>query len=177
MLISRCNYWIGCIYGGVGGHVCRDSPTSTKWAVLNLLGFSSCKKCMSGHWQDIQSAAHVPGYLNRVADVESCTHNVDTEWLLSPSIFHQICQHFQMPNVDLFTSWINAQVMRYVSWRPDLAAIYIDALTCPWGPNLIICFLLSVWLGECFRTGRRRWSEYWPKKAWFLCVCPMSASR
>ena len=57
------------------------------------------------------SVAHIPGHMNTEADAESSTPNVDTEWQLSLSIFHQMCPHFQMPNVDLFTSWINAQVI------------------------------------------------------------------
>ena len=34
--------------------------------------------------------------------------------------------------MDLFVSWINVQVTRYFSWRPDPAAIHVDALTFPW---------------------------------------------
>ena len=35
-------------------------------------------------------------------------------------------------SIDLFASWMNAQLPVYCSWCPDPAALAVDALSIPW---------------------------------------------
>ena len=67
---------------------CINNMGSTKPALLQLMQ-ELYKWASARHVQ--LSAAHIVGRLNRVADAESRTHNIDTEWQLNPSVFHQIC--------------------------------------------------------------------------------------
>ena len=75
--------------------------------------------------------------------------------------------------MDLFVSRINAQVMRYVSWRPDPAAIHIDALTFPWGTQFNYAFPPFSLIGRVLQKMKEEEAELilvnpcWPTKAWF----------
>ena len=73
------------------------------------------------------SAAHIPGKQNVDADDASRASYTDAEWMLQPHIFQEICREFSMPSLDLFATRINAQLDRYVSWKPDPQAYAIDA--------------------------------------------------
>ena len=78
------------------------------------------------------SAAHTPGKLDMVADKLSHDFNMAVEWQLHPTIFERISAIFFPPSVDLFASRINRQLDRYVSWKPDTSALFIDAFTINW---------------------------------------------
>ena len=67
-----------------------------------------------------------------VADRESRTQNLDTEWMIKPYLFEQVCDVFGRPSIDLFASRINWQLDKYVAWRPDPRATHIDAFTLQW---------------------------------------------
>lgn len=76
------------------------------------------------------SAAHIPCRLNVVADRESRTQNLDTEWMLDENVFQRLCEIFGTPEIDLFAFRINHQLEQYVSWRPDPGAAHIDYMSC-----------------------------------------------
>ena len=78
------------------------------------------------------SAAHVPGVDNVLADKESRTHKTETEWKLKENWFNWICEQLGKPEIDLFASRINKQLPKYVAWRPDPEALWIDAFIKPW---------------------------------------------
>jgi len=78
------------------------------------------------------SAAYVPGVDNVLADRESRTHNTDIEWQLKPKWFKYLCEKFGTPEIDLFATRINTQLSKYVSWRPDPHAQWVDAFSMPW---------------------------------------------
>ena len=66
------------------------------------------------------SSAHIPGRLNREADEESRKTELRIEWQLNRTIFHNMLECFQYyPEIDLFASRLNAQLLRLFSDRPD----------------------------------------------------------
>ena len=62
------------------------------------------------------SAVHLPGQLNLIADTLSRLIDLCSEWMLSPSIFRQVCLTYSIPKVDLFATRVNNQVPNFVSW-------------------------------------------------------------
>ena len=55
-----------------------------------------------------------------------------TEWSLHPQVFHQICQKWFTPHVDLFATHLNHKLPLYVSPVPDPNAWDIDTLNINW---------------------------------------------
>ena len=122
------------------------------------------------------SAAHIPGVENVVADRESRTHNIDTEWKLRESIFAALCEKLGTPQIDLFASRLNHQLDRYVSWRPDPGAIAIDALSMSWGQEYMYAFppfsIITQVLEKLEREGGAMILVIptWPTKPWFPMI-------
>ena len=85
-------------------------------------------------------AIWLPGRENVDADKESRTFNDNTEWFLKENIFHSIVETYGMPSIDLFASRINRKVTRYVSWRPDPEAQFVDAFSCSWSQEQFYAF-------------------------------------
>eukprot|EP00918_Siedleckia_nematoides_P075761 GHVU01165804.1.p1 GENE.GHVU01165804.1~~GHVU01165804.1.p1 ORF type:complete len:163 (-),score=2.58 GHVU01165804.1:837-1304(-) len=75
---------------------------------------------------------YIAGVCNVQADAETRIKNYDTEWMLNPVVFEQVCTLFGIPGVDLFASRLNAQLPHYVSWRPDPFAKDIDGFSVCW---------------------------------------------
>ncbi len=90
------------------------------------------------------SAGYIPGKDNVLADKESRTCNLDTEWKLKPKLFDYIVSQFGAPDIDLFASRSNKQLDNYVSWRPDPYAKFIDAFSESWSQFYSQYFHLSV---------------------------------
>ncbi len=110
---------IACVnnYGSMKLHLLAVSNEMFEWALS---------------WDIILSAGYIPGKDNVLADKESCTHNLDTEWKLKPKWFDYIVSQFGTPDIDLFASRINKQLDNYVSWHPDPYAKFIDAFSESW---------------------------------------------
>ena len=78
------------------------------------------------------SAAHIPGAEND-ADYLSRNFNDNVEWMLDHDIFKKITNWFKFyPTIDMFASRLNKQLDRFVSWRPDPDAEFIDAFSISW---------------------------------------------
>ena len=74
-------------------------------------------------------AEHLPGKQNVQADWES-RHVMDSSnWRLHREIFLKLQESFGPFTVDLFASQTNAQLPVYCSWKPDPAALTVDALS------------------------------------------------
>ena len=69
------------------------------------------------------SAVHLPGKLNYLADCESRKQDNNTEWTLEEKTYKMIINLFTVPTIDLFASYLNHKVDRYVSWLPDPKAV------------------------------------------------------
>ncbi len=119
------------------------------------------------------TAAHIPGSLNTLADRESRTSNMDTEWQLKPDIFRYICKKFGTPQIDLFASRINTQLARYVAWRPDPDAEHVDAFSIPWRGFYGYAFPPFSVLMQVLQKVERESSNFilvapeWPTKPWY----------
>ena len=75
---------------------------------------------------------HLPGVMNTIADEESRVMKDRTDWMICPSVFHQINQRLGPLEIDLFASRLTTQLPDYVSWRPDPLAVTTNAFTIDW---------------------------------------------
>ena len=83
------------------------------------------------------SATHLSGSENLTADFLSRNFlsrkfSDSTEWQLKPEIFDRICSHFFIPDIDLFSSCLNKQLHRFVSWFPEPGSYKTDAFSFSW---------------------------------------------
>ena len=79
------------------------------------------------------SSARVPGRPNKEVDEESRKTELRTEWKLNRTIFHNMLEYFQhYPEIDLFASRLNAQLLRFFSYRPDPFAEVTNAFSVSW---------------------------------------------
>lgn len=85
-------------------------------------------------------ATHVPGALNRGADLLSRGAPLYGEWTLHPSIVEQVWARFGRAAVDLFASRENAQCPLFFSIRDPGAPLGVDALAHIWPPVLLYAF-------------------------------------
>ena len=75
------------------------------------------------------SAAQIRGTQNTEADNFSRSFSEITEWKLSTHLFQKISSMFGNPTLDVFASRINYEIDRYISWKPVLKALAIDAFS------------------------------------------------
>ena len=102
----------------------------SKSILLNSLTREIWSWCMVRNiWLTV---SHLSGTKNFVADYASRNFRVDLEWKLRADIFHELTQRFLEPDIDLFASRLNYQMLPYVSWQADPAAEHTDAFTLDW---------------------------------------------
>lgn len=77
-------------------------------------------------------ASYIPSSQNIIADAESRKLNIDTEWELGSKEFTKIVCSFNVPDIDLFATRVNAKCPVYISWKKDPFAHNIDAFTIDW---------------------------------------------
>ena len=85
-------------------------------------------------------AVHRPAKVNVRADRLSRWKKDHTDIRLKPAVFHRIDQRYGPHSVDLFATWDNALLNRFVSWRPDPSAIAVDAFMFPMKGENPYCF-------------------------------------
>lgn len=73
-------------------------------------------------------AVHLAGELNVVGDRESRAEADASDWRLSPSAFIEIRKVWDM-NTDLFTAHWNAQLSKFVSWKPQPGAMAVNTFS------------------------------------------------
>ena len=134
----------------------------------------------------IISAEYLPGRLNQVADAESrCVDNTDSEWMLESDVFRKLCTRFGQPDIDIFASRLNAQLDKYISWRPDPDAIAIDAFSQDWStfdlPYLFPPFsVIARTLAQARRTTIQRALliiPMWPTQPWWPAALRMAVAQ
>ena len=64
-----------------------------------------------------------------------------TEWQLNPEISKAVCDTFVIPEIDLFASWINRQIEKYISWKPKPEPFAVDAFSINWSHHIMNIFL------------------------------------
>ncbi len=167
------------------------SDNTTTVAYLNHMGGTKLKCNRLAHqiwlWCEKNCnwivAAHIPGVINVTADRQSRTSWDNMEWQLCPGKFRDICQVLGKPDIDLFATRLNAQLPRYVAWKPDPGAESVDAFVQSWGTlfsyifppfNLISRVLKKI---ESERAKAIVIVPFWPTQPWFpkflkLCSDP-----
>ena len=125
------------------------------------------------------SAEHLPGIDNSNADYESRKFNDDTEWTLEKKYFDCIKNQFGDFSIDLFASRLNSQLERYVSWRPDPNAVYVDAFCHSWANFKFYAFPPFSQISRCLEKICREESEgllvvpLWRGQIWFPKIMSM----
>ena len=98
---------------------------------------------------------------------------MDTEWQLKPKIFGIVCQVFGTPVTDLFTTCINAQLTKYISWRPDPTAVHVDAFTYDWSKDYHYAFPPFSVVGRVMQKAEEEGANlllvipHWPTRPWY----------
>ena len=108
------------------------------FTVMNLHGPFRCGAKTENLWL---SAAHIPEVCSIEANRDSRVFHDSTEWMLDRNVFSNIVDRLFVPDVDVFVSRLNRQLDSYVSWRPDLMAIAVDAFSMDWtNAHVAVCF-------------------------------------
>lgn len=129
-------------------HIKIFTDNSTTVSCLNKMG--SCKPSLNNITREIWlfcakrnlflTISHIPGSHNTIADNLSRKHRNELEWKLNPNIFNKVNNLFGPFDMDMFASRINCQLEKYVSWKPDPKALFIDAFTLKWDKYYSYCF-------------------------------------
>ena len=92
----------------------------------------------------------------------------------NPEIFQKAIKHLKFkPDLDFFDSRLNAQLPKYISYKPDLYAYLIDAFSVHWG--FYICYLFPPFslIGQTLQKISMGQTEVvlivakWLKQSWF----------
>lgn len=118
-------------------------------------------------------AVHLPGSQNIIADRLSRQFDEQLEWKLNPVVFERLCEKFGRPDIDLFASRLNAQLPRFVAWRPDPDAEAVDALSLPWRQFFFYAFPPFCLIGKCLQKVITDQADgilivpVWPTQPWY----------
>ncbi|KAL0187988.1 hypothetical protein M9458_015087 [Cirrhinus mrigala] len=122
---------------------------------------------------------HVPGILNRGADVLSRGNPLYGEWRLHPQIVDLLWERFSRAAVDLFASRKNTNCPMFFSLRDNNAPLGVDALAHPWPNVLLYAFpplcLISPTLARVKEQSLTLIliAPRWPKSPWLAEIVPL----
>ncbi|XP_041469922.1 uncharacterized protein LOC121419534 [Lytechinus variegatus] len=165
-----------------GIHVLMRIDNTTAVSYINEMGGIKSKECdelaqILWNWcieHDIWvTAAHLPGVENVIADRRSRHFRDETEWMLNPKLFRELCNSMGTPNIDLFASRLNNQLPIYVSWQPDPGALAINAFTLDWGEFEFYAFPPFCIINRCLQKVVEDKAEgimivpKWATQSWF----------
>ncbi len=89
-------------------------------------------------------ARHIPGRLNRLADLLSRPDQVvNTEWTLSYSVVQLLWSLWGRPTVDLMATYLNNRLPTFVSPFPHELAHQVDAMSFTW--DRLDAYLFPPW--------------------------------
>ena len=163
-------------------HIRLEIDNSTAVAYINSMGGMVSRACdlvAKDTWQWAMerenwiSAVHIPGVNNVEADYMSRVFEDRTEWMLDSKVFQNVCECLGEPKVDLFASRLNAQLPRYVSWRPDPEAMDTDAFALSWEGELNYIFPPFSLINRCLQkleleeASAIMIAPIWPTQCWF----------
>ena len=161
-------------------HVRADNITAVSH--INRMGGTRSSKLVGitlALWQfclDRQimlSAEYLPGKLNVVADRLSRLVPESSDWQLDSQVFAQLAKLWGPFSWDLFASRQNAQLPRYVSWKPDPDAAAVDALQIEWTKERSYVFPPFCLLARCLAKIRREKARavvvapVWSAQPWY----------
>ena len=130
-------------------HILLRMDNTTAVAYLNDMGgikSQPCNELAKRIWQWCTergcwlTAAYLPGKANVIADAMSRKFNDQIEWQLNVCIFNRINDEFGPFEIDLFASRLNKQLGRYCAWKPDPAAVAVDAFSVDWTNKYFYAF-------------------------------------
>ena len=123
------------------------------------------------------SAAHIPGRENVIADHESRQVHLDAEWKLDSSLLQSALSELECsPTIDLFASRLNAQLPRYMSFRPDPIAVGIDAFSLCWKEETFYAFLPFSIIAQVLQKVQQDQGTGilvvpdWPSQVWYPVI-------
>ena len=191
--IRAARFAIEACYSDLRGqHIRIFSDNSTTVSGISHQGSVRSKACdrevhLIWEWAETRkcwlSAAFVPGVKNVEADEKSRKFNPDVEWSLADDIFHQICENFGDPDIDLFASRLNYKIKPFCSWTPEPGAAYVDAYTVNWKKfNLPYVFPAFSQLPTVLQHLEQYQMEvilvapWWPTQSWFGTMARLVAS-
>ena len=129
------------------------------------------------------SSAHIPSRINREADEESRKTELRIEWQLDRTIFHNMLEYFQYYlEIGLFASRLNAQLLRFFSYRLDPFAEVTNAFSESWEDKKIYCFPPFACIGKILqkisadKTTGLLVVPNWPTQIWFPFLMDMLIS-
>jgi ribonuclease HI len=176
-------YGLRALLGDVTGqHIHVRSDNTTAIAYITKMGGIKSVLCDSvaqdiWKWAQIKNcwitASHIPGSQNVVADSLSRKFDEEKEWKLDKSVFKNIIAVWPKPTIDLFASRTNKQLDKYVSWKPDPYALYVDAFTMCWTNYYSYLFPPFSQISCCLQKVIQDQAEVlmlvpiWPTQAWF----------
>ena len=161
--------------------VALDNSTAVSY--INKQGGTRSPQCLRITYQLYQfvqdhgmviRARHIPGVLNRLADLLSRGDRVvQTEWTLDPRVAHRIFAIWGRPHLDLMAIRLSAQLPTFVSPVPDDLAFAVDAMSLSWDHMDAYVFppwpmiqgvLTKAQLHQCLLTAVL---PRWPNSPWF----------
>ena len=125
------------------------------------------------------SAAHIPGTQNCTVDTDSREFNDDSEWMVSDFVFQIITDLLGTPEIDLFATRLNHKLPIYVSWKPDIYSVSINAFPVSWSQSYMYCFLPFSVIWKVLKRVRDNTAEaivitpHWPTQSWFPAALQM----
>lgn len=113
---------------------------TTALSCVNKMGsiqYESLNSIVREIWQfcearDIWIFASYVQSKNNLADEDSRKLSEETEWELSQVIFKIIIKNLGEPDIDIFASRSNHKCVKYISWKWDPEAVFVDAFTVSW---------------------------------------------
>lgn len=97
----------------------------------------------------------------------------DNEWQLNCVIFQKLRAVFPSLSIVLFASVLNAQLPRYVSWKADHHATFVDAFSTPWTGEYFYAFPPFSLIHKCLskieaeEAGKALVVPAWTKQTWY----------
>ena len=118
-----------------------------------------------------------------MADKESRSNHVDTEWMLQSTFLNLALEHLCFKQeIDLFATNINTQFDKYAAFRPDPGAMYIDVFSIDWSDLKLYAFPPISVIPRVLSKVKQDSAEgvivvpFWPTQIWYPVMLKMLVS-